>query len=95
MSYVALVNLTIYDRRMSMAVLTRRVELQYPVTIGAQLGFAGVRDDAWSGEIVDQVTEVETWVTHLVLEDWLSQRLTLEEMIGELGPQWTLRNRVA
>lgn len=95
MSYVAIVNLTIHDRRRSMAILCRTVELEYPVVIGAQLGFAGMRNDAWSGEVVDQVTEVETGVTHLVLEDWLSDRLTLDEMIGELGPRWSLRSRVA
>lgn len=89
MSYAAVVSVVLYDRRMSTAIFSRKVELPYPVVIGAELGFTGVRDDAWSGEVVDMVTDVDSGVTHLVLEDWLSERLTLEEMIAELGPHWT------
>lgn len=88
MPYVALVSVVLYDRRMSTAIFTRQVSLPYPVVIGAELGFTGARDDAWSGEVIDMVTDVDGGVTHLVLEDWLSERLTLEEMIAELGPHW-------
>lgn len=95
MPYTALVNLTIHDRRMSSAILCRMVELEHPVIVGEKLGFAGMHDDFWDGEIVEKVTEVETGVTHLVLEDWMSERLTLDEMIGELGPRWTVRHRAA
>ena len=82
------VSLSVYDRRLKSAMLQRLIEMPSPPTVGLEIGFPGIRDDYWSGEVATVIWDVEAGIYHVELEDWCSQRLSVEEMVKALGPEW-------
>lgn len=92
--YRAVVNVALLDRRCRCIFAQRIMEMPQP-RVGDEIGFSGKRPEYWSAEVTHCVWDSDLQAYHVEVDDQVSDRLDLTEMVENLGPAWKTLGEIA